>query len=344
MKRMQMMGALARVLCGGLALGGVLAVGTAQAAGKPGWIMQPPVTAGFLYGVGSAETYGNDAEAASQAKDRAKAEIVRQVEVQISAETDMQTTVKQTKASEQFQTEVRQLVQSRVPEFTLSHVSTVETYNDKDARTVYVLERLDVQKELADLRTKISDIEAEANAVAGALDSPEYAGLRGVQKLAGVLVRIGERYQLRARANKLRAGSYAIANDPMRAIEDRIIGKIGALRILLNGAQAEGGRGGELDSGIKRKLTERGLRLVQGGEADIIVSYAVKMDVQKSGGVIFAVPKGSMEITDRQGTVLRSVEAKAKGSSQTASVARARAIDKLAEALGEELIAVLLPE
>jgi hypothetical protein len=336
--------ALAMLLCGALALGCTTHVGAAKGGGdaRPGWILQPPATAGFLYGVGSAEVYGgNDADAVSQARDRAKAEIIRQIEVQISAETEMQTTVTQTKASEQFQRDVRQQLQSRIPEFTLSNVSTADTYNDKAQRTVFVLQRLDVQKELADLRTRISDIEAEANAVAGKLDTPEYAGLRGVQKLARVLVRINERYQLQARANKLRAGSYATANDPLRAVEDRIIAKMAALRIVL---KSEANGRGELDSGLKRKLTERGLRLVAGGDADIVVTYAVTFDFQHDKGVVFAVPKGSMEITDKDGTVLRAVEAKAKGASQSESVARTRAIEKLADALGDELIAVILPE
>jgi hypothetical protein len=339
MKTIRSMAWLPLLLCGVLTLGCAMQAKVAKAAGKPKWIVEPPRATGFLYGVGSAESYGNDADAASQARDRAKAEIVRQIEVQISAETQMETTVRQTKTSEQFQRDVRQMVQSRVPEFTLSHVSTEETYSDKESRTVYVLERLDVQKELADLRKRISDIEDEANAVAGKLDTPEYAGLRGVQKLAGVLVRLGERSQLRVRANKLRAGSYALANDPMRAIEDRIIAKMAALRIVLQSAG-----NGELDSGLKRKLTERGLRLVAGGDADIVVKYAVAFDFQRDKGVVFAVPKGTMEITDKAGTVLRAVESKAKGSSQTESVARTRAIEKLAEALGDELIAVLLPE
>jgi hypothetical protein len=343
MKTIRSMAWLPLLLCGVLTFGCATQAKVAKAAGKPKWIVEPPRAAGFLYGVGSAESYGNDADAASQARDRAKAEIVRQVEVEISAETQMETTVRQTKSSEQFQRDVRQMVQSRVPEFTLSHVTTEDTYSDKDSRTVYVLERLDVQKELADLRKRISDIEDEANSVAGALDTPDYAGLRGVQKLAGVLVRLGERSQLRVRANKLRAGSYPLANDPLRAVEDRIIAKMAALRIVLKGA-ANGGSGGELDSGIKRKLTERGLRLVAGGDADIVVNYTVAFDFQRDRGVVFAVPKGTMEITDKEGTVLRAVEAKAKGSSQTESVARTRAIEKLADALGDELIAVILPE
>ncbi len=344
MRATQTRAALAMLLCGALAFGCASHAGAPKKGGdaRPGWIVQPPASAGFLYGVGSAEVYGgNDADAASQARDRAKAEIIRQVEVQISAETEMQTTVRQTKASEQFEREVRQQLQSRIPEFTLSNVSTVDTYNDKAQRTVYVLQRLDVQKELADLRTRISDIEAEANAVGGKLDTPEYAGLRGVQKLAGVLVRINERRQLQARANKLRAGSYPTASDPLNAIEDRIIVKMAALRIVLKGA-ANGG--GELDSGLKRKLTERGLRLVQGGEADIVVSYSVKMDMMQDKGVYYAVPKGSLEIADGQGAVLRTVEAKAKGASQSESVARTRAIETLANTLGDELIGVILPE
>lgn len=344
MKRLFVIGALPLVLCGCLALGGPKQVQAAKGDDKPGWILNPPVQAGYLYGVGSADSYGNDADAANQAKDRAKADIIRQIEVQITAETEARTQVRQQSgAAEQFKREVRELVQSRIPEFALSNVTTVDTFKD-GRRTVYVLERLDVEKELADLGTRIRDIESEAQSVAGSLDKPDFAGLRGVQRLAGVLVRLGERAQLRARANKLRPGSYPVANDPMRAIEDRIVAKMSGLRILLDGAQAEGGKGGELDSGLKRKLTERGLRLVQVGDADIIVSYAVKMDVAKDGGVFFAVPRGDLQIEDNEGTVLRVVEAKSKGSSQTESVARSRAIEKLAEALGEELIAVLLPE
>ena len=51
----------------------------------PVWLIQPPIETGFLYGTGSAEVYaGDQADAAARAKDMARLELVKQIEVNIS--------------------------------------------------------------------------------------------------------------------------------------------------------------------------------------------------------------------------------------------------------------------
>ena len=59
----------------------------------PVWLIQPPIETGFLYGTGSAEVYASDqAGAAARAKDMARLELVKQIEVNISGELEQEIT------------------------------------------------------------------------------------------------------------------------------------------------------------------------------------------------------------------------------------------------------------
>src|SRR5690554_766277 len=94
--RVLAMGKLKHLLWGGLLLGALTACVASQPqsadapadSAKPGWVHSPPQRHGYAYGVASAEIYGSEARALESAREKARADLLAAIRVEISSSVD----------------------------------------------------------------------------------------------------------------------------------------------------------------------------------------------------------------------------------------------------------------
>ena len=144
----------------------------------PVWLIQPPIETGFLYGTGSAEVYaGDQAGAAARAKDMARLELVKQIEVNISGELEQEITETLQNNKSELTERLRQSVKGKVTSFELSHVMNVDSYFDESNKQVSILVRLDVNKELQSLHSRIEVIDQRFAEVVTEFENNEKQGM-----------------------------------------------------------------------------------------------------------------------------------------------------------------------
>jgi len=310
-----------------------------SSASQPGWVLNTPIEQGFLYGVGSAEVFGNDQSAAvARAKDMARVELVKQITVDVSGvvEQEISETLKGGVSS--LTEKLRQQIKSQVPEFKLTNVNQVDSYQAD--RHVSVLVRLDVIKELRILRDQISDIDNQISEYEEAFNTNPKAGINTIRQVAPALVLVDQRGELQARYNALSgsSGSRALLPTGIRDFVGRIYARIGQLRVTI---MAEGRSDSSMQTSLISSLTEKGLRISTSGVSDVTISYNLTVNVVYRDGSRYALTSGNIKIMDEAGKVVNAFQAKAKGVSVDAKEAKARSITKLASRLSEEMMRAL---
>jgi len=308
---------------------------------QPGWVLNPPVSRGFLYGVGAAEVFGgDDAGASSRAKDVARLELVKQIEVKVSGEVSQEIEEVTRNGATRLTERLRQSVQNRVPEFTLSYLSAVESYKDEKGKHVTVLLRLDVTKELQSLKRQIASLDGQLGDYAQKLSQTPPGGMSTLRLVSPALVLAEERAGLQARYNALdpEKNPTPLLTKTHQALIQKIYARIAGLNISV---QAEGPGIRSLRSGLMAHLSKKGIRISKNDGGDIQIVYNLQVNTVSREGAYYAITEGDVRIKDVSGRVVRTLLAKAKGVSSDRLEDRSRSIAKLSEELGKALIEAL---
>jgi len=309
--------------------------------GQPDWILNTPVERGFLYGVGSAEIFGgNDAGALSRAKDMARVELVKQVEVEVSGEVEQEIEEVTRNNATQLTQNLRQSVKNRVPEFELSQVTGVESHKAANGKRVTVLVRLDVTKELQSLRRQIASLDEQLADYAQKLAQTAPGGMSTLRVISPALVLSEQRAGLQARYNALDPSKKTapLLTLEIRNLVSQMYQRIAQLKISV---QAEGQGARALRTGLIAQLTKKGIQISQSGQSDIQIVYNLHVNAVSREGTHFAITEGDIWIKDEAGRVVRALQAKAKGTSVDPEEARSRSIGKLSGQLGKALLEAL---
>ena len=307
----------------------------------PDWLIQPPVEAGFLYGTGSAEVYaGDQAGAAARAKDMARLELVKQVEVSISGEIEQEVaeTVRNNKS--ELTERLRESVKSKVASFELSHVMDVDSYFDESSKQVSVLVNLDVNKELQSLNSRIKVIDQRFAEVVAEFERNTQQGMELLRLVASGLVLAEERSGIQARANTLNpTRQYVDVLTPeYRDFMKKAYARIGMLKVHVS---AQGADKNSLTAALTAELNNKGINISGAEQADIRIEYDLSLNNVTQGGTTFVITEGNVFLKDDQGRIVKTIQAKAKGASADVKEAESRSIAKLSQQLGKELVDVL---
>ena len=89
----------------------------------------------------------------------ARLELVKQIEVNISGELEQEITETLQNNKSELTERLRQSVKGKVTSFELSHVMNVDSYFDESNKQVSILVRLDVNKELQSLHSRVEVID-----------------------------------------------------------------------------------------------------------------------------------------------------------------------------------------
>lgn len=313
----------------------------APTSSTPDWLIQPPVETGFLYGTGSAEVYaGDQAGAAARAKDMARLELVKQVEVSISGEIEQEVaeTVRNNKS--ELTERLRESVKSKVASFELSHVMDVDSYFDESSKQVSVLVNLDVNKELQSLNSRIKVIDQRFAEVVAEFERNTQQGMELLRLVASGLVLAEERSGIQARANTLNpTRQYVDVLTPeYRDFMKKAYARIGMLKVHVS---AQGADKNSLTAALTAELNNKGINISGAEQADIQIEYDLSLNNVTQGGTTFVITEGNVFLKDDQGRIVKTIQAKAKGASADVKEAESRSIAKLSQQLGKELVDVL---
>lgn len=303
----------------------------------PEWVNNAPERNGFAYGVGSADLWGDKADAIRRAGDAARVNLVSQLRVTVSGDfsSDIQERKATGKQTELVQT-VRNTIRSQVPAVELDEVQITESYLEK--KFAYALAELDRAKAAARLRDQITDLEEQIKSI-GAKPRTGTA----LQKVRVVLPALKlfaqrERFADQLALVSIQRQKPALDGD-LQDLQQTIFSLLDQLqvRIATTDAGAENIAGGVIES-----LTEQGIRINDSGAYDLLVEVAAKLRPAERGGSHFVFADSRVMIKDENGRVLSTFSKQAKGASSDAGLAQDKAARNVAKALAKELAVTLV--
>tara|TARA_B100001109_G_scaffold104011_2_gene85032 strand:+ start:159332 stop:160369 length:1038 start_codon:yes stop_codon:yes gene_type:complete len=309
----------------------------AEQAMRPGWITQPPRQSGMAYGVGSMEVYGDQAAAVKRATQLARIDLVSQLKVTVSGDFSSSTTeTSGTGKDTQVQRSVSNYARSQVPEAELDEVEVSDTYVDQ--KYAYVLVELNrtqaaarLKRDIADLDQQITDIGAQD--VSGT-PLQQLRPLLPAVRLFAQRQRLAERLAL---VSMERKGAPLSAE--LRAVQRDIYDRISALRVSVVAVdrQSESLRGG-----IVEALTAQGMKIQQGGAADLEFQIDAEQIGRQQDGNVYAFIDCRVTIVDGTGRAVSSFSRQAKGVSGIEQLAGQKAVRAVAGMIAEELAVTLV--
>ncbi|HRH92289.1 MAG TPA: LPP20 family lipoprotein, partial [Agitococcus sp.] len=154
----------------------LFSVGKVLADSYPHWVNSPPASANnHLYAVGMSPLTISIAQSISAATANAKTEIISQLRANISGKTDTNNTsiINKSQIQENFSSRnfYNQSTVINTEAKNISGISIVETYVDRDNKSVFALADFDYIKAIADLKNRYSECDNEIKMIDSTLSS-----------------------------------------------------------------------------------------------------------------------------------------------------------------------------
>lgn len=301
---------------------------------QPDWVNNPPRRSGYAYGVASSEVYGRSANALETAREKAKADLLAGIRVEISSSTDYsKSATMQFKGDTKLQENLNQKISSKTAAVELSGIKVTETWVDEQNKAAWALAELDTSaaaqqllKQLAQLESRI--VQRGTLATAAKLDRVRYVK-PSLQELV-------ERRQLLEQLTFLGAATQvdAARRQTVENIEVEIAQLLASLGIQL---QAETQAAQALQPKLASALTDLGFNLVN-SQPDLRLVMQLKSSRVERKGLNYVDASASTQINSAEKRTLHIINATTRTVSSEASVASNKAVEELAQKLAESLI------
>ncbi|MFC3151979.1 LPP20 family lipoprotein [Litoribrevibacter euphylliae] len=302
-----------------------------ESQGAPSWVVTPPHDSQYLYGVGSAEIYGDKVRALQQAEDVARGDLIKQLKVNVSQSLTSTTNVNNSVVSKTAEV----IVKSRVPETEMAGIERLDSFEDKVARSVYALVRLDRVKAISSLRQDLQTMELDLSRFERRTSSNDL--MEDIKFFLPALPKI-RAYQLNADKLKLLAAndkSSGTLNYDPSGLQQRIYEMLGRIRVRLY-PENELARSMAIE--LAEQLTAQGVKVVSHGDFELLVSFNLSKIDKQNQGTQFVLLQGNMKVKDDQGQILKAYGVDAKGGAYDQDLARQRAMKKISDKMGSDLV------
>ncbi|GLQ30603.1 LPP20 family lipoprotein [Litoribrevibacter albus] len=302
-----------------------------ESQGAPEWVMTPPHDSQYLYGVGSAEVYGDKIRALQQAEDVARGDLIKQLKVNVSQSLTSTTNVNDSVVSRTAEV----IVKSRVPETEMSGIERLDSFEDTVARSVYALVRLDRVRAISSLRQDLQTMELDLSQFENRSESGNL--MDDIKFFLPALPKIRS-YQLNADKLKLLAAndkSASTLNYDPSGLQQRIYDMLGRIRVRLY-PENELARSMAIE--LAEQLTGQGVKVVSHGASELVVSFNLSKIEKQNQGTQFVLLQGNMKVKDDKGQILKAYGVDAKGGAYDQDLARQRAMKKISDKMGGDLV------
>lgn len=301
---------------------------------QPDWINNPPRRAGYAYGVASSEIYGSQARALETAKDKAKADLLASIRVEISSSTDYnKSATMEYQGDMTLQETLNQKISSKTPVVELSGIKVSETWVNEQDKEAWALAELNTSAAAEQLLQLLAQLE-ERVLQRGTL--PNGAKLDRVRFLKPTLQELVERRQMLQQLTFLGAATRvnAARRQAVEKIEVEVAQLLASLGVQL---QAVTNEAEVLKPLLANALTDLGFNLVN-NQPDLRLVMQLKSSKVERGGLVYVDANASGLINTADNRTLHVINAKTRAVSSEASVASNKAVSELAGKLADSLI------
>ncbi|MCW7753737.1 LPP20 family lipoprotein [Desulfobotulus sp. H1] len=302
-------------------------------APRPKWTTEPPRQAGYIFGVGSVETYGNARTAIQRAQEAARVDLLSQLRVTVSG--TMQTSIRVEGDDERFASihkVVQQETSSRVQEIEMTGIEITETWLNPAETEAWALARLNRAKTESELLFGLEDLEDtllnRGTGTGSTLDR--------IRHIIPSLTDLEERRQILNQLTFLAAGSQIPDREKGRrvdALQAEIRNLLASLTIRLEPQN---------DDAIKmlgimaQTLTRMGFNLHDEG-ADLRIRLSISMTPVSRNQIFHVVTQAEGQVQTPEGRTLYALRESGRSSSSDPQIARNKAVEDMALKLADAL-------
>lgn len=310
---------------------------------KPRWVVQLPIRAGYEYGVGSADVSGSEAEAIEQARERAKADLIRQIQVSMSAELDSHSELRMANGqSNRFVEQINEKIRSRIPEVELPGISWQAQWQDPESGTFYVLAHLNRWAVEQQLSERLSGLDMELEETRLPQGSSR---LQRVKQTLPILEQFAQRDKLQQQLSFLAENGlsrYQLSTE-LKQLKGELNQLISSLQIVL---VPENRQARQLATGLSAGLSELGLALNDQAsqDADLTLNYSLQFTDKEVNGTYYVLAYAQLQVRDQQDRIVQGIEQQAKGVSGFPERAEQLALQQLTSILAEQIARILLSQ
>lgn len=310
---------------------------------RPGWIEQRPERSGHEYGVGSADVYSGEANAIEQAKERARADLIRQIQVTVSSEFSSQSDLNMVDGQRNsFVEQVNEKISSRIPEVELPGLSWQAQWQAPKSGTFYVLAHLNRRAAEQQLSERLSLLDIDLSAA----QLPEQGSrLQRVRQALPLLAQFAQRDKLVQQLNFIAESGFVRfqLDNELKELRQALNRLVASLRIELapKNKQAK-----QLVTGLAEGLSQLGLILNDhpSNQFDLSLNYSLQLTNKTIGDTYYVFAHTQLQIRDQDNQILNGFEREEKGVSGFPKRAQQAAIQRLARVLAMDVIATLLSQ
>lgn len=318
-----------------------------KAGGQPGWVNQLPERAGYVYGVGSADNTGSESSANENAKERARADLIRQMQVMISSEFTSETQLQMTGGrTSSFVEQVNEKVRSRIPEVELPDLRWTDSWVNDETKTHYALAELNRRAAEAKLAQQLSSLDLELEdkdlpATQTASGQP-ISRIDQVQEAMPILALFAKRDKLVRQLQFVAETDFArfAPDEELVTLRRDLNSLISSLKITLSPGNTAARA---LDASLAEEMSKLGLRLTTSGdaEADLRLTYSLDMNNKEVSRTHYVFARSAVQIRDSQNRIMGAFDREAKGVSSIEERAQNLAVKQLGGILAREVIDAL---
>ncbi|MDY0161730.1 LPP20 family lipoprotein [Desulfobotulus sp.] len=313
--------------------GGSVQTGQQNATSRPQWTTSPPRQAGYVFGVGSVETYGNTRTAIQRAQEAAKVDLLSQLRVTVSGE--FQTSIRVEGGDTQFASihkVVEQQTRSRVQEIEMAGIEIRETWTNPAETEVWALARLNRAQAESELIFSLEDLEDKLlSRGTGSGDT-----LSRIRHIIPSLRELEERRHIQQQIAFLAAGSRIPDREKGQrtdALQAEIRKLLASLTIRLDGENEDAKK---MQGIMAQTLNHMGFTL-HDQSPDLIIRLNLTMTPVHRNQLFHVVSQAQGQVKTPDGRTLYSLRESGRSSSSDPSVARDKAVEDMAQKLADAL-------
>lgn len=300
---------------------------------QPEWVNNPPRRSGYAYGVASSEVYGSQARALETARDKAKADLLASIRVEISSSTDYRKNATMVYEGDMtLQETLNQKISSKTSAVELSGIKVTETWVEA-GKEAWALAELDTRAAAADLLKQLAQLEERILQRGSLLGA---AKLDRVRHFKPTLQELVERSQMLQQLTFLGAATQVdvARRQAIEKVELEVAQLLASLGIQLSASTKEAAA---LKPILANALTDLGFNLVS-NNPDLRLDLELKSSKVERNRLIYLDASASGQINTAENRTLHVINAATRAVSSEASVASNKAVNELAEKLADSLI------
>ena len=303
----------------------------------PAWVMDPPKSAQFLYGVGQAALGERES-----AKDQARRDLSSQIQVSINAQRTERILRNQTKTlkslAERLDKMVDDQVRTQVKIDDLPGIEVVEQVDGK--KNTYVLMKMDRSAWARSIRLAVLDIDGKIESAHNTIKKHQAQGLNELQQAMRIykeLVPLFSKREIEEDRYRLAAPQSTLPAPPVDPVMIRT--KLSTLLLEISISLPQDKTAEDFMPALTEACTSRGLQVVENPQKAVLnMDFKVKEVKRVIDGAIKLEGTASGSIKERvSGRLLGALEARATAGSGSEDSARRSLTQKLGEKIAIEL-------